>query len=168
MELGVTEVLVLLPVRRPLKPSCAVIEFSRIFILWNYYSFVKASRMSHIAFVHILSQLVFEVWHLEFLRDYLQEKGFSSSPRNIWLCTLLGCSLDGEATVHVSGATAISQMYLLYFPQMDDNLRQSPQLPPRKLPTLKLTPAEEESNSLQRLSPWQSLCFVSKVRWLVQ
>ncbi|EHA98411.1 Metaxin-3 [Heterocephalus glaber] len=36
---------------------------------------------------------------------------------------------------------------------MDDNLRQSPQLPPRKLPTLKLTPAEEESNSLQRLSP---------------
>ncbi|XP_027408758.1 metaxin-3 isoform X2 [Bos indicus x Bos taurus] len=37
--------------------------------------------------------------------------------------------------------------------KMDDNLRQSPQLPPRKLPTLKLTPAEEESNSLHRLSP---------------
>ncbi|KAJ8781871.1 hypothetical protein J1605_006371 [Eschrichtius robustus] len=37
--------------------------------------------------------------------------------------------------------------------KMDDNLRQSPQLPPRKLPTLKLTPAEEESNSSQRLSP---------------
>uniref|UniRef100_A0A4X1VL11 Metaxin 3 n=1 Tax=Sus scrofa TaxID=9823 RepID=A0A4X1VL11_PIG len=37
--------------------------------------------------------------------------------------------------------------------KMDDNLRQSPQLPPRKLPTLKLTPAEEESNSIQRLSP---------------
>nr|KAF6441565.1 metaxin 3 [Rousettus aegyptiacus] len=37
--------------------------------------------------------------------------------------------------------------------KMDDNLRQSPQLPPRKLPTLKLTPAEEEGDSLQRLSP---------------
>ncbi|OBS71640.1 hypothetical protein A6R68_13783 [Neotoma lepida] len=37
--------------------------------------------------------------------------------------------------------------------KMDDKLRQSPQLLPRKLPTLKLTPAEEESNSLQRLSP---------------
>lgn len=68
-------------------------------------------------------------------------------------CTLPGYSLDGEATVHISGATAISQMCLLYFPQMDDNLRQSPQLPPRKLPTLKLTPAEEEGDSLQRLSP---------------
>ena len=40
--------------------------------------------------------------------------------------------------------------------KMDGNLRQSPQLLPRKLPTLKLTPAEEESNSLQLLSPWQS------------
>ncbi|XP_007518730.2 metaxin-3 isoform X1 [Erinaceus europaeus] len=37
--------------------------------------------------------------------------------------------------------------------KMDDSLRQSPQLPPRKLPTLKLTPAEEEDNSLRRLSP---------------
>ncbi|XP_069912975.1 metaxin-3 isoform X2 [Oryctolagus cuniculus] len=37
--------------------------------------------------------------------------------------------------------------------KMDDKLRQSPQLPPRKLPTLRLTPAEEESNSFQRLSP---------------
>ncbi|XP_062068484.1 metaxin-3 isoform X3 [Lepus europaeus] len=37
--------------------------------------------------------------------------------------------------------------------KMDDKLRQSPQLPPRKLPTLKLTPAEEDSNSFQRLSP---------------
>lgn len=37
--------------------------------------------------------------------------------------------------------------------KMDGNLRQSPQLLPRKLPTLKLTPAEEESNSLQLLSP---------------
>ena len=124
--------------------------------------------MSHIAFVHILSQLVFEVWHLEFLRDDLWEKGFSGSPRHRWFCTALAYGLDGEATVHISGATAVSQMYLLYFPQMDDNLRQSPQLPPRKLPTLKLTPAEEESDSLQRLSPWQTPYFVSKVTGLWQ
>ncbi|XP_058512272.1 metaxin-3 isoform X2 [Ochotona princeps] len=37
--------------------------------------------------------------------------------------------------------------------KMDDNLRQSPQPPARKLPTLRLTPAEEDSNSFQRLSP---------------
>jgi metaxin len=36
---------------------------------------------------------------------------------------------------------------------MDDNFHQSPQLPPQKLPTLKLTPAEEENNSLHHLSP---------------
>lgn len=51
-------------------------EFNRTFILWIYYNIVKAPRMSYIAFLHILSQLVFEVWHLEFLRDYLQGKGF--------------------------------------------------------------------------------------------
>lgn len=70
----------------------------------------------------------------------------------------------GTPTNHISVTIAISQMYLLYFPQMDDNLRQSPQLPPRKLPTLKLTPAEEESNSLQRLSPLTvMLCVQSHV-----
>lgn len=37
--------------------------------------------------------------------------------------------------------------------KMDDNLRRSPELPPWKLTTLKLTTAEEESGSLQRLSP---------------
>ncbi|XP_068952430.1 metaxin-3 isoform X2 [Petaurus breviceps papuanus] len=37
--------------------------------------------------------------------------------------------------------------------KMDDNLRQNPQLPPRKLPTLKLTKADEENNSFQPLSP---------------
>ena len=92
--------------------------------------------------------MVFRIlWRLFARRD------FSSSARNIRFCTCLGYSLGGDATVRIRGTTAISQMYLLYFPQMDDNLRQSPQLPPRKLPTLKLTPAEEESNSLHRLSP---------------
>lgn len=58
MELSVTEIF---PIRRRLKPSHAVVKFSRVFILWNYCNFVKASRMSHIALIHPLSQLVFEV-----------------------------------------------------------------------------------------------------------
>ncbi|XP_019387734.1 PREDICTED: metaxin-3 isoform X1 [Crocodylus porosus] len=37
--------------------------------------------------------------------------------------------------------------------KMDDNLRKSPQHPPRKLTTLKLSAAGEESSSLTRLSP---------------
>lgn len=41
--------------------------------------------------------------------------------------------------------------------QMDDNLRKSPQHPPRKLTTLKLAAGGEASSPLNRLSPWQLL-----------
>ncbi|POI22722.1 hypothetical protein CIB84_013530, partial [Bambusicola thoracicus] len=37
--------------------------------------------------------------------------------------------------------------------QMDDNLRKSPQHPPRKITTLKLAAGGEESSPLNRLSP---------------
>ncbi|KAK7811644.1 hypothetical protein U0070_022287 [Myodes glareolus] len=53
----------------------------------------------------------------------------------------------------VYGIFTIQSFVTLEILDMDDNLRQSPQLLPRKLPTLKLTPAEDESDSLQRLSP---------------
>lgn len=48
-------------IRSPLKPSHALVEFIRTFILWIYYNIMKAPKMSYIAFLHILSQLVFEV-----------------------------------------------------------------------------------------------------------
>lgn len=41
--------------------------------------------------------------------------------------------------------------------QMDDNLRKSPQHPPRKITTLKLAAGGGESSPLNRLSPWQLL-----------
>lgn len=37
--------------------------------------------------------------------------------------------------------------------QMDDNLRKSPQHPPRRLTTLKLAAGGEESSPMSRLSP---------------
>ncbi|XP_073761381.1 metaxin-3 isoform X2 [Callorhinus ursinus] len=66
-----------------------------------------------------------------------------------------GISPAGQETVdaNLQKLTQLVNKESNLIEKMDDNLRQSPQLPPRKLPTLKLTPAEEESNSLQRLSP---------------
>lgn len=43
--------------------------------------------------------------------------------------------------------------YMICFLQMDDNLRKSPQHPPQKLTTLKLSSAGEGNSSLNRLSP---------------
>ncbi|XP_058425128.1 metaxin-3 isoform X3 [Diceros bicornis minor] len=69
--------------------------------------------------------------------------------------SLGGISPAGQETVdaNLQKLTQLVNKESNLIEKMDDNLRQSPQLPPRKLPTLKLTPAEEESNSLQRLSP---------------
>ncbi|XP_035876357.1 metaxin-3 isoform X2 [Phyllostomus discolor] len=69
--------------------------------------------------------------------------------------TLGGISPAGQETVdaNLQKLTQLVNKESNLIEKMDDNLRQSPQLPPRKLPTLKLTPAEEESDSLQRLSP---------------
>ncbi|KAB0375325.1 metaxin-3 isoform X1 [Muntiacus reevesi] len=69
--------------------------------------------------------------------------------------SLGGISPTGQETVdaNLQKLTQLVNKESNLIEKMDDNLRQSPQLPPRKLPTLKLTPAEEESNSLQRLSP---------------
>lgn len=66
-----------------------------------------------------------------------------------------GISPAGQETVdaNLQKLTQLVNKESNLIEKMDDNLRQSPQLPPQKLPTLKLTPAEEESNSLQRLSP---------------
>ncbi|TKC34528.1 hypothetical protein EI555_003017, partial [Monodon monoceros] len=66
-----------------------------------------------------------------------------------------GISPAGQETVdaNLQKLTQLVNKESNLIEKMDDNLRQSPQLPPRKLPTLKLTPAEEESNSSQRLSP---------------
>nr|XP_015101234.1 metaxin-3 isoform X2 [Vicugna pacos] len=68
--------------------------------------------------------------------------------------SLGGISPAGQETVdaNLQKLTQLVNKESNLIEKMDDNLRQSPQLPPRKLPTLKLTPAEEESNSL-RLSP---------------
>ncbi|XP_062942872.1 metaxin-3 isoform X2 [Cynocephalus volans] len=65
-----------------------------------------------------------------------------------------GMSPAGQETVdaNLQKLTQLVNKESNLIEKMDDNLRQSPQLPPRKLPTLKLTPAEEESNSVQRLS----------------
>ncbi|XP_036888060.1 metaxin-3 isoform X2 [Sturnira hondurensis] len=69
--------------------------------------------------------------------------------------SLGGISPAGQETVdaNLQKLTQLVNKESNLIEKMDDNLRQSPQLPPRKLPTLKLTPAEEESDSLQRLSP---------------
>ncbi|XP_059999182.1 metaxin-3 isoform X3 [Lagenorhynchus albirostris] len=69
--------------------------------------------------------------------------------------SLGGISPAGQETVdaNLQKLTQLVNKESNLIEKMDDNLRQSPQLPPRKLPTLKLTPAEEESNSSQRLSP---------------
>ncbi|XP_059772626.1 metaxin-3 isoform X2 [Balaenoptera ricei] len=69
--------------------------------------------------------------------------------------SLGGISSAGQETVdaNLQKLTQLVNKESNLIEKMDDNLRQSPQLPPRKLPTLKLTPAEEESNSSQRLSP---------------
>ncbi|XP_066887301.1 metaxin-3 isoform X1 [Kogia breviceps] len=69
--------------------------------------------------------------------------------------SLGGISPAGQETVdaNLQKLTQLVNKEANLIEKMDDNLRQSPQLPPRKLPTLKLTPAEEESNSSQRLSP---------------
>ncbi|XP_029798359.1 metaxin-3 isoform X2 [Suricata suricatta] len=69
--------------------------------------------------------------------------------------SLGGTSPAGQETVdaNLQKLTQLVNKESNLIEKMDDNLRQSPQLPPRKLPTLKLTPAEEENNSLQRLSP---------------
>ncbi|XP_005211461.1 metaxin-3 isoform X2 [Bos indicus] len=69
--------------------------------------------------------------------------------------SLGGISPAGQETVdaNLQKLTQLVNKESNLIEKMDDNLRQSPQLPPRKLPTLKLTPAEEESNSLHRLSP---------------
>lgn len=47
----------------------------------------------------------------------------------------------------------LSKLAFMLLLQMDDNLRKSPQHPPRKLTTVKLSTAEEGNNSLNRLSP---------------
>ncbi|XP_023561826.1 metaxin-3 isoform X2 [Octodon degus] len=69
--------------------------------------------------------------------------------------SLAGISPTGQETVdaNLQKLTQLVNKESNLIEKMDDNLRQSPQLPPRKLPTLKLTPAEEENNSFQRLSP---------------
>ncbi|XP_058584639.1 metaxin-3 isoform X2 [Neofelis nebulosa] len=69
--------------------------------------------------------------------------------------SLGGTSPAGQETVdaNLQKLTQLVNKESNLIEKMDDNLRQSPQLPPRKLPTLKLTPAEDENNSLQRLSP---------------
>uniref|UniRef100_A0A2K5NWM4 Metaxin 3 n=1 Tax=Cercocebus atys TaxID=9531 RepID=A0A2K5NWM4_CERAT len=69
--------------------------------------------------------------------------------------SLGGISPAGQETVdaNLQKLTQLVNKESNLIEKMDDNLRQSPQLPPRKLPTLKLTPAEEENNSFQRLSP---------------
>ncbi|XP_010602456.1 metaxin-3 isoform X2 [Fukomys damarensis] len=68
--------------------------------------------------------------------------------------SLGGISPAGQETIdaNLQKLTQLVNKESNLIEKMDDNLRQSPQLPPRKLPTLKLTPAEE-NNSLQRLSP---------------
>ncbi|XP_020041433.1 metaxin-3 isoform X2 [Castor canadensis] len=69
--------------------------------------------------------------------------------------SLGGISPAGQETVdaNLQKLTQLVNKESNLIEKMDDNLRQSPQLPPRKLPTLKLTPAEEDSTSLHRLSP---------------
>ncbi|KAF4803050.1 metaxin 3 [Turdus rufiventris] len=47
----------------------------------------------------------------------------------------------------------VSDPALIVSLQMDDNLRKSPQHPPRKLTTLKLAAGGEESSPMSRLSP---------------
>lgn len=93
-----------------------------------------------------LNQLRFELWHLRVIESWSAGRGYCWS---LWLCglQLARGSRNPRAQCH-----GTSQTNPLCFLQMDDNLRQSPQLPARKLPTLRLTPAEEDSNS-QRLSP---------------
>lgn len=48
---------------------------------------------------------------------------------------------------------------MICFLQMDDNLRKSPQHPPRKLTTLKLSTTGEGNSSVNRLSPWEFSCL---------
>uniref|UniRef100_A0A7N4V1Y3 Metaxin 3 n=1 Tax=Sarcophilus harrisii TaxID=9305 RepID=A0A7N4V1Y3_SARHA len=69
--------------------------------------------------------------------------------------SLAGFSPAGQDTVdaNLQKLTQLVNKESNLIEKMDDNLRQSPQLPPRKLPTLKLTTADEESNSFQPLSP---------------
>ncbi|XP_073090750.1 metaxin-3 isoform X2 [Manis javanica] len=68
--------------------------------------------------------------------------------------SLGGISPAGQETVdaNLQKLTQLVNKESNLIEKMDDNLRQSPQLPPRRLPTLKLTPAEE-SNSSHRPSP---------------
>uniref|UniRef100_A0A8C8RVG7 Metaxin n=1 Tax=Pelusios castaneus TaxID=367368 RepID=A0A8C8RVG7_9SAUR len=66
-----------------------------------------------------------------------------------------GFSPSGQDTVdaNLQKLTQLVNKESNLIEKMDDNLRKSPQHPPRKLTTLKLTATGEESSSLNRLSP---------------
>nr|XP_048706429.1 metaxin-3 isoform X2 [Caretta caretta] len=66
-----------------------------------------------------------------------------------------GVSPSGQDTVdaNLQKLTQLVNKESNLIEKMDDNLRKSPQHPPRKLTTLKLTATGDESSSLNRLSP---------------
>ncbi|XP_013916252.1 PREDICTED: metaxin-3 isoform X1 [Thamnophis sirtalis] len=66
-----------------------------------------------------------------------------------------GTSPEGQDTVdaNLQKLTQLVNKESNLIEKMDDNLRKSPQHPPRKLTTVKLSTAEEGNNSLNRLSP---------------
>ncbi|XP_077673101.1 metaxin-3 isoform X1 [Eretmochelys imbricata] len=66
-----------------------------------------------------------------------------------------GVSPSGQDTVdaNLQKLTQLVNKESNLIEKMDDNLRKSPQHPPRKLTTLKLSATEDESSSLNRLSP---------------
>uniref|UniRef100_A0A2D4FBM3 Metaxin glutathione S-transferase domain-containing protein n=2 Tax=Micrurus corallinus TaxID=54390 RepID=A0A2D4FBM3_MICCO len=66
-----------------------------------------------------------------------------------------GTSPGGQDTVdaNLQKLTQLVNKESNLIEKMDDNLRKSPQHPPRKLTTVKLSTAEEGNNSLNRLSP---------------
>ncbi|XP_015671917.1 metaxin-3, partial [Protobothrops mucrosquamatus] len=68
---------------------------------------------------------------------------------------LSGTSPEGQDTVdaNLQKLTQLVNKESNLIEKMDDNLRKSPQHPPRKLTTVKLSTAEEGNNSLNRLSP---------------
>ncbi|XP_026526360.1 metaxin-3 isoform X1 [Notechis scutatus] len=66
-----------------------------------------------------------------------------------------GTSSEGQDTVdaNLQKLTQLVNKESNLIEKMDDNLRKSPQHPPRKLTTVKLSTAEEGNNSLNQLSP---------------
>lgn len=77
----------------------------------------------------------------------------------IFLPYSLGHSPSGQDTAdaNLQKLTQLVNKESNLIEKMDDNLRKSPQHPPRKITTLKLAAGGGESSPLNRLSPWQLL-----------